>query len=131
MVIVDSFIGYQKKLENDIFNFFYCGSWVLSLKNKVFRAKLSRSKLIQSLNADFDCSKLYKNLLWPLSEKSPYLIFCRVLEGENFVIFRILDLRIFNLNLLTYILQVESGLRLFESFSTLFLNSFWKQSIRA
>ena len=34
--------------------------WVLSLKNKVFRAKFFRIRLIQRLGVSFDCSNLYK-----------------------------------------------------------------------
>ena len=46
-------------------------------------------------------------------EKASCFNFCRVLEGESFVIFRIIDLPIFNLICFSYISPAMSVLRLF------------------
>ena len=78
---VDSSIVYQKNVKMSYLPMLL---WVLSLKNKVFRAKFFRIRLIQRLGVSFGCSKLYKTHFWPLSEKTSRFNFCRVSEDETF-----------------------------------------------
>ena len=75
METVDSSIVYQKNWKTSYLPLLW---WVLSLKNKIFRPKFFRIRLIQKLGVSFDCSKMYKNHFWPRSEKTSRFNFCRV-----------------------------------------------------
>ena len=108
---VDSSIVYQKNWKMSYLPLLL---WVISLKNKVFRAKIFPIRLIQKLGVSFDCSKLYKIHFWLLSEKTSRFNFCRVSEGVTF--FSILDLPLFNITRMSYISQAKSMLRLFKYF---------------
>ena len=108
---VDSSIVYQKNWKT---SYLLSLLWVLSLKNKVFRAKIFPIRLIQKLGVSFDCSKLYKIHFWLLSEKTSRFNFCRVSGGVIF--FRVLDLPIININRLSYISQAKGMLYFFKYF---------------